>query len=52
MATQVKRIRTAPAILQLHIELRDTKPKVWRCVFEPATVTMLRLDLVIQAAFG
>lgn len=42
----------APAILQLHIELRGTKPKVWRRVLVPATITLLRLHLVIQAAFG
>lgn len=49
---KVQRIRAAPAILQLHIELRGTKPKVWRRVLVPATITLLRLHLVIQAAFG
>lgn len=52
MATKVHRIKTSPAILQLHIELRGTKPKVWRRVLVPDTITLLKLHLVIQAAFG
>lgn len=52
MATKVQRIKTAPAILQVHIELRGTKPKVWRRVLVPETITLLRMHLVIQAAFG
>jgi transposase len=39
-------------MLQLHIELRGTKPKVWRRVLVPATITLARLHHVIQAAFG
>ena len=52
MATKVQRIKAPAVILQLHIELRGTKPKVWRRVLVPDTVTLLRLHLVIQAAFG
>ena len=51
MATKVARSK-APAILQLHIELRGTKPKVWRRVLVPETITLVKLHLVIQAAFG
>jgi hypothetical protein len=32
--------------------LRRTKPKVWRRVLVPQTITLLQLHLVIQAAFG
>ena len=52
MATKVQRIKAAPKILQLHIELRGTKPKVWRRVLVPQTITLAQLHLVIQAAFG
>ncbi|WP_049809772.1 plasmid pRiA4b ORF-3 family protein [Variovorax paradoxus] len=52
MASKVQRIKAPTAILQLHIELRGTKPKVWRRVLVPATITLAKLHLVIQAAFG
>jgi len=52
MATKVQRIKTAPKILQLHIELRGTKPKVWRRVLVPETIKLVQLHAVIQAAFG
>lgn len=52
MASKVQRIRAPAAILQLHIELRGTKPKVWRRVLVPETITLTKLHLVIQAAFG
>jgi hypothetical protein len=52
MATKVQRIKAPAPILQLHIELRGTKPKIWRRVLVPDTITLLRLHLVIQAAFG
>jgi len=32
--------------------LRGTKPKVWRRVLVPETITLVKLHLVIQAAFG
>jgi Plasmid pRiA4b ORF-3-like protein len=56
MASKVPRIGKAPhmlgATLQLHIELRGTKPKVWRRVLVPQAITLARLHHVIQAAFG
>jgi hypothetical protein len=52
MATKVQRIKTPAAILQVHIELRGSKPKIWRRVLVPETITLLKLHLVIQAAFG
>ena len=51
-APTVKRINAPTTILQLHIELRGTKPKVWRRVLVPETITLVKLHLVIQAAFG
>lgn len=38
-------------MLQLHIELREIKPKVWRRVLVPETITLLKLHSVIQRAF-
>ena len=32
--------------------MRGTKPKVWRRVLVPATITLAKVHLVIQAAFG
>ena len=53
MATKTPRKRTAAAtILQLRIELRGTKPKIWRRVLVPQTITLRKLHSVIQAAFG
>lgn len=53
MATTVRQLpRRDSATLQLHIELRGTKPKVWRRVLVPETITLAKLHLVIQAAFG
>jgi len=51
-ATKVPRRPTDKAIVQVRIELRGTKPKVWRRVLVPQTITLLKLHLVIQAAFG
>ena len=53
MATTVRKLpKRDSATLQLHIELRGTKPKVWRRVLVPETITLAKLHLVIQAAFG
>jgi hypothetical protein len=52
MATKALRRPGGTAILQVRIELRGTKPKVWRRVLVPQTITLLKLHLVIQAAFG
>ena len=51
MATKVQRIKAPVGVLQLHIELRNTKPKIWRRVLVPETITLARLHGVIQAAF-
>ena len=52
MATKLLRAPTGKAILRVRIELRGTKPKVWRRVLVPQTITLVKLHLVIQAAFG
>ena len=52
MATKTTRKRTATTILQLRIELRGTKPKIWRRVLVPQTITLRKLHSVIQAVFG
>ncbi len=52
MAPKVQPIKAPASILQLHIELRGTKPKVWRRVLVPNTITLTKLHSVIQAAFG
>lgn len=51
MATKVQRLKAPAATLQLHIELRHLKPKVWRRILVPETITLQRLHGVIQAAF-
>jgi Plasmid pRiA4b ORF-3-like protein len=51
MASKVQRIKTPAPTLQLHIELRHLKPKIWRRVLVPETITLQRLHGVIQAAF-
>jgi hypothetical protein len=52
MATKALRGPGGTAILQVRVELRGMKPKVWRRVLVPQTITLLKLHLVIQAAFG
>jgi len=52
MASKGLRASTGKAILQVRIELRGTKPKVWRRVLVPQTITLAKLHLVIQAVFG
>jgi hypothetical protein len=51
MATRTN-IRPLQDVLQLRIELKRVKPKVWRRVLVPGTITLQKLHLVIQAAFG
>jgi hypothetical protein len=41
-----------PPIYQLHIELRDLKPAIWRRVLVPQSVTLAKLHQVIQIAVG
>ena len=52
VATLHKLAKKPGATLQLHIELRGTKPKVWRRVLVPQTITLVQLHRVIQGAFG
>lgn len=53
MATTVRKLAKRPsATLQLHIELRGSKPKIWRRVLVPETITLAKLHAVIQAVFG
>jgi hypothetical protein len=51
MATTQK-IKHLRETLQLRIELKGVKPKVWRRILVPETITLQKLHLVIQAAFG
>jgi hypothetical protein len=46
------RTRAAAALLQLHIQLADIKPAIWRRVIVPETITLAKLHLVIQVAMG
>ncbi len=52
MATIRKLAKRPSATLQLHIELRASKPKIWRRVLVPETITLAKLHSVIQAVFG
>ena len=52
MATRTTKPKAVPGLLQLHIELKEIKPKVWRRVLVPETITLQGLHAVIQAAFG
>ena len=39
-------------VARIRIELRHTKPKIWRRVDVPLSYTLISLHRVIQAAFG
>jgi hypothetical protein len=39
-------------VLQLHVELDETTPPIWRTVQVPTAVTMRQLHAVVQAAMG
>lgn len=39
-------------VYQLRIELRYIEPRIWRTVLVPETLTLARLDRVVQAAMG
>jgi Plasmid pRiA4b ORF-3-like protein len=39
-------------VYQLLIELNEVEPRVWRRLWVPDTLTMAKLDRVIQAAMG
>ena len=45
--------RISPSrIYQLHIELDDIQPRIWRRLWVADTLTLAKLDRVIQAAMG
>ncbi len=45
--------RSAPQrIYQLRIELLDLEPAIWRTILVPDTLTLAKLDRVVQAAMG
>jgi Plasmid pRiA4b ORF-3-like protein len=48
----VRRLKLPSEILQLHIELTEVRPRVWRRILVPETITLGKLHRVIQAAFG
>lgn len=39
-------------VYQLRIELLDIEPRIWRTILVPETLTLPRLDRVVQAAMG
>jgi hypothetical protein len=51
MITRALKPKAPAAVLQLHIELSEIRPKVWRRVLVPETITLLKLHSVIQRAF-
>jgi len=51
MATRTPKPSLLTGVVQLHIELREIAPKIWRRVLVPETITLQRLHAVIQAAF-
>lgn len=51
MATRALKAKAPAGVLQLHLELCEIRPKVWRRVLVPETITLAKLHLVIQRAF-
>lgn len=43
---------SARSVFQLRIYLRDIEPTIWRRVLVPGNMTLAKLHLVIQGAFG
>jgi hypothetical protein len=39
-------------VYQLRIELQEIQPRIWRTILVPETLTLPRLDRVVQAAMG
>lgn len=53
MSTKSPARRSTPlCIYQLRIELQHIKPAIRRCVLVPGSITLAKLDRVIQAAMG
>jgi hypothetical protein len=48
----VARKRTAPGIYELHIELEDIAPRIWRRLLVPAKITLPKLHDLLQLAMG
>lgn len=42
----------ARALVQLHVELQDLKPAIWRRLLVPAGITLARLHNVLQITMG
>jgi hypothetical protein len=51
MATSTPKPGLPTGTPQLHVELREIAPKIWRRVLVPETIALQRLHAVIQAAF-
>ena len=49
--TKIRRLGPT-ALLQLHIELEHSEPRIWRTVLVPDNITLIKLHSVIQAAMG
>ncbi|WP_047473064.1 plasmid pRiA4b ORF-3 family protein [Delftia sp. ZNC0008] len=53
MSTKSPARRSTPlCIYQLRIELQHIKPTIRRCILVPGSITLAKLDRVIQAAMG
>ena len=45
--------RTGPqCVYQLRVELQHIEPRIWRTILVPQTLTLAKLDRVVQAAMG
>jgi Plasmid pRiA4b ORF-3-like protein len=46
------RRRTTPTVYELHIELEDIEPLIWRRILVPATITLPKLHDLLQLVMG
>lgn len=46
------RKRTAPKVYELHVELEDIEPPIWRRLLVPAKITLPKLHDLLQLAMG
>jgi hypothetical protein len=46
------RVAQLQRVYQLRIELQEIEPRIWRTILVPETLTLPRLDRVVQAAMG